>query len=342
MVFEALAASARDEQTAEVVRERTRREPVVREALERMWPVLTPAELLNDLFGSRALLRSAAAKHLAESEWALLARPRTAVPTEIVFTHDDVPLLDEALELLGPRPKHKDADAIRTYGHIVVDEAQDLTPMQLRVLDRRSLNGSMTIVGDIAQATGSWPHDSWASVLAHLPERRPPRHAELTVGYRVPGPIMDLAAKVLPLAAPGLQSPSSIRHTGDEPVVVEVPDHLLDLQLAEAVREELKVVGAGNIAVVTPDALADRADAALADAGVEFGRATRQGLDRQVTVVPVSLAKGLELDSVIVVEPGRILHEESRGAQALYVALTRSTKRLTVLHTGALPDVLGR
>ena len=212
--------------------------------------------------------------------------------------------------------------------------------MQLRVLDRRSLNGSMTIVGDIAQATGSWPHDDWASVLSHLPERRPPRHAELSVGYRVPGPIMDLAAKVLPLAAPGLRPPSSIRHTGDEPVVVQVADHLLDLQLAETVREELKVVGSGNIAVITPDGLADRADSALTEAGVEYGRATRQGLDRQVTVVPVSLAKGLELDSVIVVEPGRILTDETRGAQSLYVALTRSTKRLTLLHSDPLPDVL--
>ena len=342
LVFEALAASSRDEQAPEVVRERVRREPVVREALERMWPVLTPAELLNDLFGSRALLRSASSKHLAAHEWELLVRDRVTDPTEILFTHDDVPLLDEALELLGPRPKHKDADTIRTYGHIVVDEAQDLTPMQLRVLDRRSLNGSMTIVGDIAQATGSWPHDDWASVLEHLPERRPPRRAELTVGYRVPGPIMDLAAKVLPLAAPGLRPPSSIRHTGDEPLVVRVPDHLLDLQLAETVREQLKVIGSGNVAVITPDAFADRADAALTEAGVEYGRATRQGLDRQVTVVPVSLAKGLELDSVIVVEPGRILTDEPRGAQALYVALTRSTKRLTLLHTGELPEVLRR
>ncbi len=340
MVFEALAASARDEQSPEVVRERTRREPMVREALERMWPILTPAELLNDLFGSPGLLRSAASAHLGAHELTLLERPRRHDPTDIVFTHDDVPLLDEALELLGPRPKHKDADAIRTYGHIVVDEAQDLTPMQLRVLDRRSLNGSMTIVGDIAQATGSWPHDSWASVLEHLPERRPPRRAELTIGYRVPGPIMELAAKVLPLAAPGLAPPSSIRHTGDEPVVVGVEDALLDVQLAETVREELKNIGTGNIAVITPDAMADRADAALTAAGVEYGRATRQGLDRQVTVVPVSLAKGLELDSVIVVEPGRILTDEVRGAQSLYVALTRSTRRLTLLHTGELPAVL--
>jgi DNA helicase IV len=340
LLFEFLAASGSDEVTPEVVRERVRREPMVREALERMWPVMTPAELLNDLFGSRALLRSAAGAHLDDVERQLLLRERRADPTQIVFTHDDVPLLDEALELLGPRPKHKDADAIRTYGHIVVDEAQDLTPMQLRVLDRRSLNGSMTIVGDIAQATGSWPHDSWDSVLEHLPERRPPRRAELTVGYRVPGPIMDLAARVLPLAAPGLTPPTSIRHTGDEPVVVGVEEHLLDLEIAETVREELKVIGAGNVAVIAVDEMVDRVVQALERGGVEHGRATRQGLDRQVTVVPVSLAKGLELDSVVVVEPGRILTDATRGAQSLYVALTRSTKRLTLLHTGALPDVL--
>ncbi len=340
LLFEYLAASGSDEVTPEVVRERVRREPMVREALERMWPVMTPAELLNDLFGSRALLRAAAGAHLDDVERQLLFRERRTDPTQVIFTHDDVPLLDEALELLGPRPKHKDADAIRTYGHIVVDEAQDLTPMQLRVLDRRSLNGSMTIVGDIAQATGSWPHDSWDSVLEHLPERRPPRRAELTVGYRVPGPIMDLAARVLPLAAPGLTPPTSIRHTGDEPVVVGVAEHLLDLEIAETVREELKVIGAGNVAVIAVDEMVDRVVQALERAGVEHGRATRQGLDRQVTVVPVSLAKGLELDSVVVVEPGRILTDATRGAQSLYVALTRSTKRLTLLHTAAPPALL--
>lgn len=340
LVWEALARTSRDEHTADVVRERVRREPVVREALERMWPVLTPAELLNDLFGSPGLLRSAGSAGVSEHEWRLLARERRHDPTEIVFTHDDVPLLDEALELLGPRPKHKDADAIRTYGHIVVDEAQDLTPMQLRVLDRRSLNGSMTIVGDIAQATGSWPHDDWASVLSFLPERRPPRRTELTVGYRVPGPIMDLAARVLPLAAPGLRPPSSIRHTGDSPAVRRVDDAMLDAEIAALVRAELDQIGSGNVAVITPDSMADRAGLALESAGIEFGRATRQGLDRQVTVVPVSLAKGLELDSVLVVEPARILSEQDRGAQALYVALTRSTKRLTLVHAQDLPQVL--
>ena len=340
LLFERLCASARTEETPEVVRERTRRLPEVRAALERMWPVLTPAELLNDLFGSPGLLRIACERWFPAEEYRRLARPRRSDPTEASFTHHDVPLLDEALERLGPRPRHRDRDVVRTYGHIVVDEAQDLSPMELRMLDRRSLNGSMTVVGDIAQATGAWAHDDWESVLDLLPSRRPPRRAELTVGYRVPGPIMDLAARVLRLAAPGLRPPSSIRHTGDEPVLVGTDDAALDLEVVDAVRRELKVVGAGNVAVVTPSSLVDRLDAALGEAGVEHGRATRQGLDRQVTVVPTSLVKGLELDSVIVVEPGRILAEEVRGPQSLYVALTRSTKRLTVIHSGELPPVL--
>lgn len=340
MVFETLAAATRDGDDPAVVRERTRRDPLVREVLERMWPVLTPAELLNDLFGSPALLRSAAGRHLDRRERELLARERRTDPTEIVFSKDDVPLLDEALELLGPRPRHVDADAVRTYGHIVVDEAQDLSQMELRMLDRRSLNGSMTIVGDIAQATGAWPHDSWDSVLAHLPDRRPPRRAELTVGYRVPGPIMDLAARVLPLAAPGLAPPDSVRHVGDEPVINQVPPEGVGEEIVATVRRELKAVGTGNVAVIAPEAMVDSVDEVLTAAGIEHGRATRQGLDRQVTVVPVGLAKGLELDAVVVVEPGRILTDEARGAQALYVSLTRSTKRLSIVHSGELPEVL--
>ena len=340
LLFEALSRRTRDGDGADVVRERTRKDPLVREALERMWPVLTPAELLNDLFGSPGLLRSAAQRHLERSEWELLRRERRSDPTEVVFTRDDVPLLDEALELLGPRPRHVEADSVRTYGHIIVDEAQDLSQMELRMLDRRSLNGSMTIVGDIAQATGAWAHDSWESVLAHLPDRRPARRAELRVGYRVPGPIMDLASKVLPLAAPGLEPPESVRRVGDEPVISEVPAEGLGDEIVETVKRELKAVGTGNVAVIAPERLVDLVDDCLARAEVEHGRATRQGLDRQVTVVPVGLAKGLELDAVVVVEPGVILRDEARGAQALYVALTRSTKRLSIVHTGDLPDVL--
>jgi len=340
MFWDALAASSKSDDTTSVVKERLRGDPQVREALERMWPVLTPAELLNDLYGSPGLLKLAASRYLQPSEWKLLARERSHVAAEVVFTNHDVPVLDEALELLGPRPRHRDDDMVRTYGHIVVDEAQDLSPMQLRVLDRRSLNGSMTIVGDIAQSTGAWAHDDWESVLEHLPSRRPPRRAELTVGYRVPGPIMDLAAKVLRIAAPGIQAPRSIRHTGDEPIISACSQVDLDMEIADSVRRELKAVGAGNVAVVVPGSLFERTDAALNDAGIDHGKATRQGLDRQVTIVPTSLVKGLELDSVIVVEPAAILREEVRGPQSLYVALTRSTKRLSIVHAEPLPAVL--
>ena len=340
LLFEALAETSRTEDGPDVVRERLRGDPLVRAALERMWPVLTPAELLNDLYGSPGLLKLAARNHLEPTEWKLLSRPREHVAAEVVFTNHDVPVLDEALELLGPRPRHRDEDAVRTYGHIVVDEAQDLSPMQLRVLDRRSLNGSMTVVGDIAQSTGAWAHDDWESVLAHLPSRRPPRRAELSVGYRVPGPIMELAAKVLRLAAPDLQPPRSIRHTGDDPIITACSDDGFDLELADAVRRELKAVGSGNVAVIVPGSLVARTDLALGDAGIDHGRATRQGLDHQVTVVPTSLVKGLELDSVIVVEPAAVLREEVRGPQSLYVALSRSTKRLSILHAEPLPGVL--
>ena len=340
LVFERLASTSRSEETLEAIRERIRRDPAVIEALERMWPVLTPAELLNDLFGSRGLLRSAGSGRLKDSEWPLLFRERSHVPNEVVFPADDVPLLDEALELLGPRPKHLEADAVRTFGHIVVDEAQDLSPMELRMLDRRSLNGSMTIVGDIAQATGAWPHQSWESVLEYLPDRRPPRRADLTIGYRVPGPIMELAAKMLVLAAPGITPPRSIRHTGEPPLILGVASSELEAEVVERVRYELKTIGSGNIGVIVPESMAHQIDAALTRAGIEYGRATRQGLEKQVTVVPVNLVKGLELDSVLVIEPKRVLTEQIRGAQSLYVALTRSTKRLTVIHTGQLPEVL--
>ncbi|MEZ5238677.1 MAG: AAA family ATPase [Microthrixaceae bacterium] len=340
-LFDRLAASHRNDDPPSVVRERTRGELPVREALEWMWPVLTPAELLNDCFGSPGLLRSAT-RHLEPSAAARLRRVRQRDPADAVFTHHDVALLDEALELLGPRPRHLEKDSVRTYGHIVVDEAQDLSPMQLRVLHRRSLNGSMTVVGDIAQSTGAWAHDDWESVLEHLPGRREPRHEELTIGYRVPGPIMDLAAKVLAVAAPQLDPPRSIRHEGDPPRVVAATPDTLDAAVAATVLEELEQVGAGNVAVVVPPKLVDRVHAALDSRDVEHGTANREGLSMQVTVVVPQLVKGLELDSVVVVEPGAILEEEARGAQALYVAVTRSTKRLCILHTGELPHAAPR
>jgi DNA helicase IV len=338
--FQLLAAKTRQELDTGVVRDRLRETVEVREALERIWPVLTPADLLNDLFGSHGLLRLAGQRHFRPDELELLYRPRAEDAHSVVWKATDVPLLDEALEILGPRPRHVNEDGIRTYGHIVVDEAQDLSPMELRMIDRRSLNGSMTIVGDIAQATAAHAHDSWEDVLRWLPDRRQPRRVELTIGYRVPGPAMELASRVLRLAAPDLSPPRSVRSEGDEPIVTASSEATFARDLAEAVRRESAAVGSGNIAIIAAGSMVASVEAALAAEGVVFGRAQRGNLNEQVTVVPVTLAKGLELDGCIVVEPAEILESEHRGAQALYVALTRATRRLTVLHARPLPDIL--
>jgi DNA helicase IV len=341
-LFAALADASHTPTTPEEVRERLRLTPEVREALERMWPVLTPAELLHDLYGSRALLELAG-KQLDDDELAALERPRSDDVANTVWSHDDVPLLDEARALLGPKPRRRrdrsDADEIRTYGHIVVDEAQDLSPMQLRMLARRSLNGSMTVVGDIAQATGVWAHSGWDEIT-YLPDKRPSRRAELTIGYRIPKPTMDLAAKVLAVAAPDLEPPDSVRQQGDPPRII--PSTLDDLadRVARVAAEERNAVDPGSVAVITPQTLVDVVARALDRAGIEYGRAARNGLEAQVTVVPVSLVKGLELDAAVVVEPAAIVAEEAQGPRALYVALTRATKRLAIVHARALPEPL--
>ena len=337
-LFDALAASSRDEISVDTLRDRMRDHLDVRRALERMWPVLTPAQLLHDLFGSKALIRSASRKQFSDQQVELLYRPRVQSADDIVWTDSDVALLDEARELLGARPGKRDTDAVRTYGHIVVDEAQDLSPMDLRVLSRRSLSGSMTVVGDIAQSTGAWAHSSWDEILEHLPDRRPPRMVELTVGYRIPASLMTLAAHVLREAAPQLKPPISVRQDGAPPRIVRVAsitDGLIDV-----VRDELHEIEQGNIALVCPSSLVNRVCDALGAAGIEYGRATRRGFDQQVTVVAVGMVKGLEVDSAIVVEPARIVSEEAQGMRALYVALTRATKRLTVVYAEPLPTVL--
>ena len=340
-VFDALAASHPDGASASDVRDELGTNADVKAAINWMWPVLSPAMLVHDLYGSKALIASAGPK-LTTAERAALHRPWDADhdARQVVWTVDDVPVLDEAFEHLGPRPKKHDLDEIRTYGHIVVDEAQDLSPMQLRMLTRRSLNGSMTVVGDIAQSTGAWAHDHWDEILDHLPDRREPQHRELTVGYRIPGPTMDLAAKVLAVAAPQLDPPTAVRSDGDLPEMIEVAaDSLLGAAIERAT-SDLADLDHGNVAVVCATSAYDDVVEAFEAAGVEIGRARRDGFTRSITVVPVNLVKGLEVDATVVLEPARILREEQQGARSLYVAVTRSTKRLAMLHSEGLPDFL--
>ncbi|CAN5642938.1 AAA family ATPase [soil metagenome] len=343
-LYEALAHSSRTPLDPGEVRSRVRLRREVREALEWMWPVLTPAQLLHDLYGSHALLDLAGRRRLSAEEVASLVRPRSDSVNEVTWTIDDVPLLDEARALLGATPRARKggaSDELRTYGHIIVDEAQDLSPMQLRMLTRRSLNGSMTVVGDIAQSTGAWAHASWDEVLDLLPVRRPPRHAELTVGYRIPRPNMELAARVLAEAAPEITPPQSVRQDGRRPRIVEVdPVEALGPRVAEVTAAELGEVGTGNLAVVCPASLTDELSDAFREAGVEHGVASQQGLSQQVTIVPVSMVKGLELDANVVVEPAAVLDEEPQGMRSLYVALTRATKLLSVVHARPLPAAM--
>ncbi|MEZ5257287.1 MAG: AAA family ATPase [Ilumatobacteraceae bacterium] len=339
-VFATLAASSREQADPRRVREAVRHHDDFRAAMERMWPVLTPAELLHDLFGSKALLKLAAERYLSEDEWSALHRPRSADVTEVRWTDADAALLDEARELLGPRPRRNGKadplDEIRTYGHIVIDEVQDLTPMQLRMASRRSLNGSMTVVGDLAQATGALAPSSWDDVTEHLPDRKGSRVVGLSIGYRIPGEIMALATRVMLAATPDLRPPTSVREGGTPPTFVQpAPSRLGDAVIA-SVRELLDDVGDGNVAVVAPDARVDELAAALAQAGIAHSRATRTGLEGAVSLVPVSVVKGS--NSTVSSWSNRSRSSSpSRRLRSLYVALTRSTQRLTIVHA-RVPD----
>ncbi|MET0903677.1 MAG: ATP-binding domain-containing protein, partial [Acidimicrobiales bacterium] len=171
-------------------------------------------------------------------------------------------------------------------------------------------------------------------------DRRPARRTELTIGYRLPGPNMALATKVLALAAPDLTPPTAVRQEGEEPRFIAASPGAIAATVVEQALIERRAVDPGSVAVIVPDSLHSAVADAFEEQGIEFGRAGRNGLNSQITVVPVSLVKGLELDACVVVEPAAILEEEVQGARSLYVALTRATKRLAIVHERALPEVL--
>ncbi|MFK8022764.1 MAG: hypothetical protein AB8G26_02265 [Ilumatobacter sp.] len=345
-VWSALADSQRDPEIGpRQIKDHFRGTHEGRSILDSMWPVLTPAQLLHDLFGSKALLKLAARDVMSESDALALFRPRAESVDDVLWSVSDVALLDDAFDVLGPKPgkggKLEETDEIRTFGHIVIDEVQDLTPMQLKMAARRSLNGSMTIVGDIAQATGPLAPDSWDDVLAHLPDRKPPRVIGLSVGYRIPGQIMELANRVAAVATPGLRAPESVRlgETGPSVVRATSPESLAGTVASEVIAMREALNGA-SLGVVAPDGMLAELSEGLTAAGISHGSATRTGLDSGVTLVPVSVVKGLELDGVVVVEPARIVSDQEHGMRALYVALTRSTQRLAIVHADDLPDAM--
>jgi DNA helicase IV len=267
---------------------------------------------------------------LSDDEIKSLNRPAARRACDQRWSRADLPLLDEAEALI--------AGVRQTYGHIVVDEAQDLSAMELRMIARRSGKGSMTVLGDLAQATAPAALTDWHAALAAL--RIPDaRLEELTVGYRVPEPIMAFANRLLPEAAPGLRPPTSVRRGGAPPRVIAVSSD----RLAAAVAGEVATLAARwpLIGIVSPEALRGAIMTALERAAVTFlDGITAVALSERITLLPPSATKGLEFDAVVVVEPGQIVAEASGDLRLLYVVLTRAVQHLSVLHSGSLPDAL--
>jgi DNA helicase IV len=351
-------------------------EPAIRRALDALWPELTPEQLLVLLYSEPGRLdlnedeRAALARPAGPAVWTAAdvplldelaellgdtgaakraaARQQAAEQAErteaIEYAAQVVDNLREAeaivvpvLEVetfvawlagrnteIGPRGSLAEqalADRQWAYGHVVVDEAQELSAMAWRMLIRRCPSRSMTVVGDLNQTGAADGADTWAQVLDPVAAGRW-RTARLTVNYRTPKPVMALAAGLL---RPGAQPPVSVRDSGEAPWCARD-----DGDLAGLVRREAELTGDGRVAVITPPGQLVQTAAAL---GVSPG----PDLDAPVTVLTPELAKGLEFDSVVVVDPAGIEQASPRGRADLYVALTRTTRRLGLVMAGDVP-----
>jgi DNA helicase IV len=298
-------------------------------ALDSMWPSMPAPGLVRSLISQADLVAGAGEALLTVDEQRALVAgtPRRGRKG---WSDADLPLVDEAQFLLTGQA--------RTYGHVVVDEAQDLTPMQIRMLARRCPTGSMTILGDIAQATGVWGHDSWDEVLAHLPTPDGARIEELRLGYRATTQVLELASRLLPEAAPQVRPTESVRRGRTDPTLRRVAT--FDLEV-EAVAEAQALAGRYNsVGLITPGPRLAAIEELLAAAGADTGDAVRDGLGHGITVMQAISAKGLEFDAVVVVEPSEVITEAPRGLRLLYVALSRPTQHLSVIHADDLPGGL--
>ncbi len=297
-----------------------------------LWPPLDPAKLVLRLLSDADFLAAAADGVLTEAEQQLIVMSKPARSLAAArWTLADAVLIDEAADLLHRTP---------SLGHVILDEAQDLSPMMLRAVGRRASTGSATVLGDLAQATTPWATRSWRESLTHLGHPGA-EVTELVAGFRVPGAVIDFAARLLPSIAPALTPPHSVRrHRGE-----------LDLRRSSTTGEA--VVGAteqalgleGTVGVIVADHDVTRVRAALEGAGIRFdllGEAA-QDFDTRVDLVPATLAKGLEFDHVVLLEPAAIVRGEPdrvTGLRRLYVCLTRAVSSLVVVHTDDLPTEL--
>jgi DNA helicase IV len=313
----------------------------VRRYTDAIWPALDPKVVLWRLFSDPEALASAAAGILDDAEQQALIWPKPARSAGTVrWSAADAVLLDELADLLRRAP---------SMGHVVLDEAQDLSPMQLRSVGRRCSTGSMTVLGDIAQGTTPWATPSWEVTLEHLGQPKAVIDV-LDRGFRVPAAVIDYAARLLPTIAPGLKAPTSVRDDPGSLEFVEVPaERALWTALVDAV--ELALLEPGSVGVIVPDSWVGKAVTTLVDAGVptlQLGpgappHAEDALLEIRVSAVPATTAKGLEYDRVIVVEPTTIADDEPdqrTGLRRLYVVLTRAVTALTVIHHRELPPQL--
>lgn len=297
--------------------------------LERIWPAQSPAAVIRSLFGRGPTLAAAAQGILTVSEQELLRRsPARSIGAE-PWTAADLPLLDEAdAQLSGPP---------RQYGHIVVDEAQDLSPMALRMVARRSADGrSFTILGDLAQATAPGALRRWDTAFDALGAPAAAQLTQLSTGYRVPRPIMDVANRLLSTLSADLPHTESVRLAGEEPRVVQSPsEELPDAVAARAAELSESFL---SIAVISADSHGQLGPA-LRARGLTVSAPGAAHDTSHVSLVRPEEAKGLEFDAVIVVEPGEILRLPSGGG-LLYISLTRAVQHLTIVHSERLPAEL--
>ena len=302
---------------------RVARSEAVKEWVDAVWPALDAPTLLARLYADPDFLERCSRTTLTAEQRALLSRPAAKTLRSIRWTAADAVLLDELEALL---------DGTETFVHAVVDEAQDLSAMQCRAVARRCPLGSVTVLGDLAQATTPWAPGSWEATLAHLGHEAAVR--PLTAGYRVPGEVLELANRLLPHIARDVPPATSVRQgagsLGFAPRVA----------LVEEVRSGL--AAEGSIGVIVPDAAAGAVLDELRAAGVD-AHPLDEDADLRVTVVPASAAKGLEYDSVILLDPAAIVAQEPGrvdGLRRLYVVLTRAVSRLRIVTDEPLPPEL--
>jgi DNA helicase IV len=297
----------------------------LRDLANSVWPNVTPAQVLFTLLTDADAMHRAADGVLTDEEQESLLWPAKPVSAgRARWSRADRFLIDEITGLMNPPDR---------YGHVVIDEAQDLSPIQLRAIMRRCA-GSATLLGDMAQRTTPWAAGSWETVAEHL--GGPTDLVRLTTSFRVPREIIDVANALLPAIADDLPPTVSGRHVPGALATVPCDDVLTELvDVLRAAERHPDSVG-----IVLDDARFDAVANHLAKAGIEAGLPHDDGVDQKVSLVPVGLAKGLEFDHVVVLEPAEIAAAGTTGLRLLYIALTRAISRLTVLHARPLPQLL--